>query len=162
MPQLAWRLALAAATAATLAVRVPGAQAGDGIAGIWEGQYDCNQGLTGLSLFVAQPSQGRLKTVFFFYPTAENPGVPEGCFEMSGRYDGATGDVQLVAGRWLLRPEGYVTVNLSAALDTDTAEIAGIVNGPGCTEFLLRRTTAATRPFPPACRPPALVGSLGR
>jgi hypothetical protein len=145
------------------AVMGPGTWAEDGIAGVWEGQYVCAQGVTGLSLFVAPQENGRLRTLFFFYPTADNPHVPEGCFEMSGSYDATTGDAEFVAGRWLLQPPGFVTVDLSAEIDEQAADMSGTVDGPGCADFELRRTAGAHRPFPAACRSPGeLIAWLGR
>jgi hypothetical protein len=143
------RVMLAAVTAILAAT---GARAADGIAGAWEGEYDCNQGTTGLTLTVAPPAHGQMLTVFYFYSSAEGGPVPEGCYEMSGTYDAKTGAADFTARRWLLRPDGYVTVDLHGEVDSDAATLDGVVDGPGCTEFHLHRSKAP-RPLPPACQP---------
>lgn len=147
--------------AALLAMAAPAARADDDIVGTWNGTYHCGQGLTGLTLIVS-PAQGEnVPALFFFYSIAQNPGVPEGCYEMSGTYNPETGEASFVAQRWLLQPPGYVTVNLQGTLDKAAPEINGTVDGPGCAEFWLHRSDDASHPLPPACRPADRFALLG-
>ena len=130
--------------------------------GVWEGTYSCAQGNTGLSLFVSGQADGRLRTVFYFYPTPDNPMVPVGCFGMSGTYDATTGEAHFTAGQWILRPPGFVTVDLAGTVDARLTRMSGDVDGPGCDTFSLRHVAAASRPAPAACRPaPDVMASIG-
>jgi hypothetical protein len=138
------------------------ARADDGITGVWQGTYDCAQGTTGLTLIVSPSAGDGLRALFFFYPTAENPLVPEGCFEMSGVYDANADEADFTAGRWLLRPPNFVTVDLMGDVDKSMTEMTGTVDGPGCAYFDLRRSAGASQPLPRACVPaPDFVASLG-
>jgi hypothetical protein len=133
----------------------------EGVAGTWEGDYVCGQGRTGLTLLVG-PGAGTQRALFVFYPVADNPDVPEGCFEMTGRFDPDTGEASFAAGAWVLQPEGYVTVDLLGTADKAVASIGGTVDGPGCEEFELHRVAAASRPLPEGCRHvPDLSAALG-
>jgi hypothetical protein len=149
--------------AVALGLRAVSAAGADGIAGTWVGDYTCAQGSTGLSLFVDPPGTGPIHALFYFYPTADNPRVPQGCFEMSGRYDGQTREARLVAGGWLLHPFGFVTVDLSGQVDAGESDMAGAIDGPGCRRFRLHRSAGPRRLPPPACRSAAdIVASLAR
>ena len=129
-----------------------GARAQEGVVGTWRGTYECAQGLTGLSLHIS-PDAGGLRALFHFYAVPANPGVPEGCYEMSGRYDPATRQLDLIGGRWLKWPLFYVAVDVSGALAADGAELRGQIVSPLCTVFVVRRTTPSPEPAPQACRP---------
>jgi hypothetical protein len=117
-------------------------------AGDWVGTYNCAQGDTGLTLRLRASTDGTLDGLFHFWPLPQNPAAAEGCFEMRGTPTAATG-LGLAAGRWLLQPEGYVTVDLKGTLDLE-GRLQGIVGGPGCTVFTLRRGPPPP-PLPAAC-----------
>ena len=112
-----------------------GTTAGEAVEGDWVGHYTCMQGTTGLMLHIEALSEPRIRALFHFYADASNPTVPEGCFEMAGTFDPATRRVDLRAGRWLLRPYGYVTVDLRG--EVSGGMISGIVVGPSCGRFEL-------------------------
>jgi len=131
--------------AALLLLAAP-AQAAD----TWEGTYDCAQGRTGLTLTI-EPDGPGVSALFHFYADPSHPEVPEGCFAMSGQVDQRGGRVDLAAGRWLLQPFFYVTVDLSGTINPDGTQLAGRVSGPGCSAFVLRRVAAPTRTVPAAC-----------
>ena len=126
---------------------------------VWEGAYDCAQGRTGLSLTLDEEarSPGSIAALFNFYAVPDNPGVPTGCFEMSGLLDRQTRLLDLQAGPWLLRPFTYVAVDMWGKFNPDFTSLAGRIAGPGCTGFVLRRVAAPTHPAPAACRPAALT-----
>ncbi len=140
-------LAPAAAVAALL---IPAVAIAADIGGTWAGSYTCNQGLTGLTLTVDAPQDGAARGVFRFYQVDANPGVPDGCFAMSGT---AAGDhLDLRAAGWLYRPWGYITVDLSGAVSADGTTLSGSIYGPNCTTFELHRM--ARDVSPERCRLP--------
>lgn len=123
------------------------------IIGPWVGTYTCGQGLTGISLTITEAHEGRAEALFHFYAVPENPGVPTGCFLQSGSYNAAIRRVTLRGGRWLLQPDGYVTVGFSGQLDRSGRLLTGKVVGPrGCTTFRMERRDQSTA-IPAPCRP---------
>jgi hypothetical protein len=121
------------------------------VQGVWVGQYGCAQGMTGLTLTVGTARNARMRALFHFYADPSEPSVPEGCFEMDGTYDSLSGHVELRAGNWILRPPGYVTVNLSGVVDASGESLSGTVIGPYCTKFALHRVAAATSVVRASC-----------
>jgi hypothetical protein len=113
----------------------------------------CAQGETGLTLTVEPGPGSALRALFHFYAGRQNPGVPEGCFEMAGAFDRAGMTVTLRAGKWLLRPPAYVTVDLSGRIDTGGKHFSGSVIGPNCTIFDLARAGGGPRHLNDACQP---------
>ena len=100
-----------------IGLHIPAVAIAAEIGGAWEGSYTCNQGMTGLTLTVAADQDGAARGVFRFYQVDANPGVPDGCFAMSGT---AAGDhLDLQATGWLYRPWGYITVDLAGAVSAD-------------------------------------------
>lgn len=141
--------------AAFLALALPFGAAGASLPpmGLYQGQYVCAQGRTGLALRITAVSPTRVTAQFYFHAIEANSHVPQGCFTMRGRYDGATGHLTLAPAGWILRPRGFVQVTLSGRVSDDSAHIAGVVIGPGCTSFSLQRRTATPVPPPPSpCR----------
>lgn len=136
------RAAIVVALAALASLPAAAEDAAD-LTGAWVGEYVCNQGLTGLTLSISQRSiddaAPEIRAVFVFYEAAANPGVPDGCFEMSGRYDPATGALDFAAGSWIHRPFDYFTVDLEGRIDPAEGRYAGQVLGANCTYFDLRR-----------------------
>jgi hypothetical protein len=122
------------------------------VQGSWSGEYVCNQGRTGLTLTIGRSDEDGVRALFHFYAAPGNPGVPQGCFEMAGRYDPASGDLRLKGGRWLLRPPGYVAVDFTGNVDAAGDRFEGRVTGFNCTIFRLSRRPSP-RPTPPECRP---------
>ena len=122
------------------------------LSGDWVGEYVCNQGLTGLTLRVRDTSEGP-RAVFVFYEAAANPGVPDGCFEMAGRFDAETGALDFIAGVWIHRPRTYVTVDLTGEADLATGGYHGVVHGPNCGAFTLQRGAPAPGRDHPCFKP---------
>ena len=145
--------------AGVLASLAPAARAADGVVGTWQGHYTCLQGDTALTLTIQEAGSGAdVEGLFHFRASAANPGVPEGCFKMSGRHDATTREVSLSAGAWLLRPFGYVSVDLEGRLGPNGDRLRGRVLGPGCTTFEMRR--AVPEPGGAAvCRGSATIAS---
>lgn len=149
------RGALVVAVAGALTA-APALAQGGGLTGYWQGRYDCAQGITGVTLTIRESMDGEAEGLFLFYAVAENPGVPTGCYRLRGRYDPASREVRLVSDetQWLWRPENYVTVNFVGRMEASGGRMRGIVQGPGCTAFDLRRVEDA----PPAPEP--CVGAM--
>jgi len=57
------------------------------LTGYWRGTYECAQGVTGANLTIRQGFGTAIDAVLHFYAVPQNPGVPTGCFKMSGRFD---------------------------------------------------------------------------
>ncbi|TDR93996.1 hypothetical protein [Enterovirga rhinocerotis] len=152
--ELPFRAALAAIGLAALLgpVSAEPAAGNAGLVGTWSGEYVCNQGLTGLTLSITRGNPQDVRALFHFYEAPTNPGVPTGCFEMEGSFDPVTGRLALQAGRWLLRPEGYVTVDFLGHVARDGRRFEGRVAGLNCTTFELARRPSPS-PVPRACRP---------
>ena len=119
------------------------------VLGPWVGTYVCAQGLTGLTLSIAEATPTQARALFHFYADPRNPRVPTGGFTMTGTYDPASGRLQLKGGDWLLKPGGYRVVHFDGHVDAEGRRFTGQVSGaPACKQFDLAR--AATPATPPA------------
>jgi len=114
----------------------------DDIQGVWEGRYICRQGPTGLTLTIEGSDPSRLTARFKFYPVPENPRVPHGELEMTGKFDPRVGHFQFRPGRWIQRPRGYATVGLSGLLES-SGRLTGRLPVSGCQAFTLSRASSA-------------------
>jgi hypothetical protein len=126
----------------------PSAPAQRTMSGEWSGRYICRQGVTGVQVVLSDDGS---RALFHFYGLPENPGVPEGCFSMSGSFDPASGALNLTAGKWIVRPHNFMTADVSGNLDASGQVFAGRILGPaGCSNIVLARTPSP-RPLPNAC-----------
>ena len=140
---------------------MPKALADDATSGTWKGSYRCGQGNTALILDLQPgPKTGEIKGLFYFHESGDNPGVPQGCFAMTGSVDRQSRRVELYAGRWLLQPFGYVTVDLVGQLDPTGERLSGRVIGPLCRGFELQRVKSGPATIPPACLGGATVAAM--
>ncbi len=112
--------------------------------GVWTGSYFCQQGLTALELFVTISPNGVPLALFHFGDGSIDR--PEGCFAMQGTLSKER--MNFTAGKWLLRPYGYVSVDLSGIVNGNA--YAGQVAGPDCTTFTLQWRPGS--PAPAACQ----------
>jgi len=98
----------------------------------WHGAYTCAQGVTELWLRIVRVQDADVDAVFEFThaPTGVN-----GSYRMHGEWDGKV--VHFEAGDWMIRPDGYVTVDLEGGF-TDPRTFRGRVHGPGCTTFVTK------------------------
>ena len=126
-------LVLAGAT--LWAVGAPGqAVAQSRIDGVWEGRYHCSQGPTGFTVEVTSGSKGRLR----FYPLPENPGVPEGEYEIEILQHSIV-SIELRPVRWLRQPPGYTFARMTGAAAPGAKRLSGLVDAGGCSNFVLTK-----------------------
>lgn len=117
--------------------------------GEWKGGYDCGQGMTGLTLTIAEGegsaggdgvgADSSVEATFAFYEVPENPGVPSGSYSLQGSY--ADGGLALDGVEWIEQPDGYVMVGMESDFVTRPDYFAGKVLDPSCTAFLLEKST---------------------
>ncbi|MEL1263624.1 OmpA family protein [Pseudoxanthomonas putridarboris] len=140
------------------------------VLGEWVGTYVCAQGLTGLTLSIAEATPTQARALFHFYADPRNPKVPTGCFTMTGDYDPATGRLRLKGGDWLLHPSGYRVVSFDGLVDAEGRRFSGKVGGGGggCKDFDLGRRPSPAPPraecaipMPPAQPDQVDAGGIG-
>lgn len=116
--------------------------------GEWTGKYVCRQGVTGARLIL---SEDGARGVFHFFALPENPKVPEGCFQVTGVFNNATGALAIIPGVWYLKPRNYQPAAFNGTVDAKSENFDGkIVGLEGCASVFLART-APTRPLPSVC-----------
>jgi len=108
---------------------------------LWNGRYECAQGITGLALTLDLEPGGRATAVFDFGPVPENPAIPSGRYLMAGTFfQGVDGtQLTLVPDRWITQPPGYIMVGLAASIDPSARMMSGRVEHPSCTVLSLVR-----------------------
>ena len=124
-------LALVALGAAAQAI------AQEPITGVWQGRYDCPQGVTGLTLTIAGTAAEGLKGNFRFYPTSDNAFPARGDYEVAVTFDAASGRFEVRGTRWVDQPPGYMFATLRGVLQGK--QLVGTVENPGCGAFELTR-----------------------
>lgn len=101
-----------------------------GVAGTYEGKYQCAQGVTGLRLDITLADNGSMTGVF----RASISGVPP--FDLAGHYDSATKQFVLNPVRWESRPlGGYVMVGMQGTFDPSDGTLKGKITNPRCGAF---------------------------
>lgn len=107
---------------------------------VWQGTYRCGQGLTSVRLTLITAPNGSAEATFEFGPVPDNPGVPEGSFELGGTVEKTGPDTftaELEPTRWLVRPVGYMSTRLS--IEADRLEMTGVLQHPDCSDFRAKR-----------------------
>jgi hypothetical protein len=123
----------------------------DRYSGEWSGKYLCGQGVTAMQLIVTPTGAGGAKALLLFYATPENPGVPEGCFTLTGLFDQVSGQFSLRKGHWIKRPRNYAMTDMEGMVDAKGQAFGGrLVGLRGCSTFSLTRAKAS-RALPPDC-----------
>lgn len=112
--------------------------------GEWSGTYTCAQGTTGGTLKITHVRGEDFEGVFKFYPTAKNPNVASGSYEVSGQYDLESRRTLINPGKWLNRPKNYYNTVIVGSFDAANDSFSGMFQGiVGCTSFEAKRTSAA-------------------
>ncbi|MGE3856697.1 MAG: hypothetical protein AB7G21_07055 [Dehalococcoidia bacterium] len=107
------------------------------VSGVWTGRYLCPQGVTGLTLTIAQRRR-RLDARFEFYSLPINPGLSPGSYLMSGTIEDRI--VVLDPERWLIHPPGWYMVGLAVTPDPEfTDRMTGIIMDEGCGAVTIDR-----------------------
>jgi hypothetical protein len=123
----------------------------DRYSGEWSDKYVCGQGVTAMRLVVTGTGGGGVRAMAHFFPTPENPRVPEGCFTLTGLFEKNSGQLSLRREHWIVRPRNYAMTDFDGIVDADGKSFSGKLSGvPGCASFSLTYETADRR-LPPAC-----------
>ena len=109
--------------------------------GVWEGRYNCSQGPVGFSVEVASGSKGRVR----FYPLPENPGAPEGEYEIEILQRSFI-EIELRPVRWIRQPPGYNFVRMRGAAAPGSKRLSGRVEAGGCADFVLTKVEKSNPP----------------
>ena len=103
------------------------------VAGVWEGNYACAQGVAPMRLTINQGSDGSLQAQFDF-----NAGPGQvGAFRLSGRID--ANFLRLNAYQWVAPAPGYSMVNLEGSVTPDLRQINGRILAPQCGGLTINR-----------------------
>ena len=97
---------------------------------IWRGYYRCSQGKTNLDVIIHNVDNNNIKATFKF------SGNGRGEFELYGKYNKETKELDFKPGRWLYNPNSYGTVGMKGYI-TNKKIYRGIINSSGCKEFEL-------------------------
>jgi hypothetical protein len=109
----------------------------EAITGTWQGTYECPQGVTGLTLTIAESAPNDFKGNFRFYPTPDNANPARGDYEVAITFDPASRRIEVRGTRWIDQPPGYVFATLRGALQGE--QLIGTVENAGCGAFELTR-----------------------
>lgn len=112
-------------------------------AGLWQGTYTCAQGLTGITMLIADGENGSLNAIWDFYAVSSNPGVPTGAVALTGSHSGS--QVSLTPNRWIYQPAGYGAGPLTMTIGADGNTLSGPVRLAGCTTLALSRVGTSAR-----------------
>ena len=105
-----------------------------GVAGTYEGKYECSRREIGFRLDVTLADNDSMTAVF----RSSIPGVPP--FDLAGQYDSATKQFVLTPVRWESRPPGgYAMVGMQGTFDPSDGTLKGKVTEPRCGAFELIR-----------------------
>jgi hypothetical protein len=107
--------------------------------GTWVGSYICGQGYTGGTLVISKMHGENFEGTFHFYPTAKNPGVPDGKYIVFGQYDRESQRILINPGKWIKRPKDYYDTIMVGNFDVMNHTLSAYFQGVnGCTSFEAR------------------------
>ncbi len=111
----------------------------DGIAGRWEGRYQCQREEVGFSLEISTGEGNRISAVFEFFPLPGMLSFPRGSFRMVGDYNRTDGSFRLHSTDWIKRPLGVQSHDIEGQLAAQGVTINGRILTTGCAHFMLTR-----------------------
>lgn len=119
----------------------PGSSALTGLVGVWEGEYTCAQGNTGLKLTIKAPEGRTLPATFAFFPLPDNPSAAKGSFSMLGGVN-ASGKLVFKQQSWIDQPAGYemVDIQVTSPIEGDVDTLSGDILVDQCKGFSVRRS----------------------
>lgn len=111
------------------------------LSGVYDGSYNCLQGVTGMRLIILARPDGNMAARFKFGSAYGANGarlnrVPEGEFNMVGTWSGDS--FTLRGESWVNQPANYGMVDLSGQI-LGNGELKGRVLFSDCTTFQLQR-----------------------
>lgn len=101
------------------------------LSGTWVGQYECGQGLTGMSLSITGNGEA-VNATWNFYGVIENPDNSLGSAKYSGSYD-FENNLSLSGVAWINKPDGHVMPVISGKANAQQNEILGNICGNNVT-----------------------------
>lgn len=122
-----------------------------GIAGSYEGRYQCRD-WRALTLRISDLPGGRISAVFIF-PVNQPGFAGDGSYTMVGSYDEGTGRFQLSPQQWLRHPPGYNMVGLTGVADSGNRVLHGKIDSVMCGAFELAPHGVALPAVPQPARP---------
>jgi len=108
------------------------------VAGLWEGEYRCQDEAIGFSLDITEPQGSDVTAVFEFFPLPGSLSFPRGKFSMSGHFDPVGKKISLESGEWIKRPLGFERHDIEGQLEASGSQITGRILTTGCAEFVLK------------------------
>ena len=110
---------------------------------VWAGTYTCAQGITAVKLTIeARASGGEATGHFQFGPLDANPKLPKGDYWMKGTARPTSRgelDVKLLPDKWVVHPDGWVMVGLTARSDLEQRTMLGTIDFQSCTTLAVSR-----------------------
>ncbi|HET9138447.1 hypothetical protein [Actinophytocola sp.] len=118
----------------------PSADVLSGLVGVWEGEYTCTQGLTGMKVTLGAPSAGIMPVTVEFFPLPSNPSVPKGSYTMAASL-GSGGQLMFKQQQWINQPPGYTMIDMvvTSPVRADVKQLSGDILKQSCKGFSLRR-----------------------
>lgn len=146
---------LALSSPSSVALRHPRGRADMGFSpvGIWVGSYACLQGQTGVTIHIDSLRGERFKGLLHFYPTEQNPSVPDGSYTVFGDYDPVGRRILMNPGKWVKRPAHFANTIIMGSFDPARMSFRGYFQGiSGCTSIEARRGALADAMRVPSSR----------
>jgi hypothetical protein len=107
--------------------------------GVWDGDYTCAQGKTGLRLEIGAVEGDALPTTFSFSPLTDGPHAASGSFSMIGTETG--GKLVFKQDKWINHPDGYLMVDLEVSDPPQGGTLSGTVISDSCSDFSVHKTS---------------------
>jgi hypothetical protein len=108
--------------------------------GEWLGEHQCGGKPVAIKLRINVDAKGKVRGTREFYPTPANPRVRIGVFLVSGNYDSTKNKITLLAGDWIVKPEGYTKCHLYAQWDKKGKFLHGTTTQCGhCGYFMMKK-----------------------
>jgi hypothetical protein len=102
---------------------------------VWTGVYECPQGETELRLHIDAVDA---KVVHARFAFVHAPSGTRGEFELRGTYDPSGRRLELDPGRWIDRPDDWITVGMAGRVSPDSRRYSGSITNPACGAFLVK------------------------
>ncbi len=109
------------------------------ISGVWKGKYTCSQGITGVTVAIAQ-TENKLIADFSLYPVPENMNVPNGLAKYEGDFNPTSRRMRFLRGTWINQPAPFWTAfGFQGQFDENLETFSGKVDHYSCGTINLKR-----------------------